>query len=158
MEINIKKIEKLQLVIDNDKNSLMIVLIRNQDDGIQTLGDLYVYNGTNILFSCKTLELPWKGNSNNISCIPEGIYGLKKYSSQKHPKNYEIAGVPDRDYVLIHKGNYNTDIRGCVLIGDSYGDINNDGEMDILNSSTTVDKLLEITSYKEIPIVITYSI
>ena len=158
MEIKIQKIEKLQLVLENNKNSLLLVLVRNDDDGIQTLGDLYLYDGASILFKCKTLELPWKDNSHNISCIPEGIYGLKQYSSQKHPKNYEVAGVPDRDYVLIHKGNYNTDIQGCILVGDSYGDLNNDGEQDILNSGNTHDKFLKATNYKEIPIVITYSV
>lgn len=158
MNISVEKFISMQLVIKNEPGSLILVIVRNDDDGIQTLGDLYLYDGANVIYNCKTLELPWKNNSHNISCIPEGIYGLKKYSSSKHPKNYEVAGVPNRDAILIHKGNYNTDIQGCILVGDGYNDINNDGEIDIINSSITVEKLLESTNYEELPIVITYRV
>ena len=54
------------------------------------------------------------------SCIPQGIYKAKAYSSKKYPNVVEIQDVPHRDKILIHKGNYHWDIKGCILLGSSY--------------------------------------
>ena len=64
-----------------------------------------------------TIERPWLGNRQNISCIPEGIYPLKPYSSAKFPHVWQICDVPGRDYILIHAGNYAHDVSGCVAVG-----------------------------------------
>ena len=64
-----------------------------------------------------TLENPWKDNHRNISCIPEGIYRLKDYSSLKYQSVFEICEVPNRTKILFHIGNYPEDTRGCILPG-----------------------------------------
>lgn len=74
-----------------------------------------------------TLELPWRDNKPFISCIPQGIYNCKRYSSSKYPKAWQICNVPDRDRILIHAGNfasvvnlqrsYKSDTEGCILVG-----------------------------------------
>lgn len=64
-----------------------------------------------------TLENPWKDNQREISCIPEGDYLVKPYSSQKYPDVYELQEVPDRSKILIHVGNYEKDTKGCILLG-----------------------------------------
>ncbi len=64
-----------------------------------------------------TLELSWRENKNDISCIPEGTYKVIPHNSEAHPNTYEITNVPNREAILIHIGNYPSDFRGCIGIG-----------------------------------------
>lgn len=104
----------------------------------QTLGELVI--GT---FKCKTLELAWKNNAPKVSCIPEGVYQVVPRTSAKYGRHLHITNVPNRSFILIHWGNYagsinpksgQSDIKGCVLVGGSFADINKDGIVDIVNS------------------------
>lgn len=66
-----------------------------------------------------TLELPWKNNLKNISCIPAGIHPVEIVVSSKNKdigKAYEII-VPGRGDIQIHIANYPRQIRGCIAIG-----------------------------------------
>lgn len=75
-----------------------------------------------LLFSfehCYTLELPWRDNKKNISCIPEGKYKCKLEDHKTKGRVYRLFDVPNRDGILIHVGNYaGKDSRGCILVGD----------------------------------------
>ena len=107
-----------------------------------TQGNLSVYDEKdNLLFSCKTLELPWLNNQRKISCIPVGWYQISRNSISKFGKHLYFKSVPNRQGILIHAGNYTFQILGCILVGDSYSDLNHDGIPDILNSRKTIDKL-----------------
>lgn len=121
-----------------------IVITRTQQDEVQTLGKLELYNNKEKLFECKTLELPWKDNQRRISCIPEGHYEAQKHISPNFGKSVWIKGVPNRTEILIHKGNFYTDILGCVLLGVEHVDINNDGHKDVTNSKNTVNALYSL--------------
>lgn len=110
----------------------------------QTLGILTLFKGGKEVFRCHTLELPWKDNKRQISCIPEGEYKVIPRESPKFKKHFHVLDVPGREYILIHPGNYYTQIRGCILPGDGLMDINNDEEQDVLNSRKTLNKLLEL--------------
>jgi len=114
----------------------IIKLIREKDDGKQTLGNISSDN-----FLCKTLERPWKENKNGISCIPKGSYLCKwTFSPKLMRKTYEVMNVKNRSGIRIHKGNYFFDIEGCILLGTGYQDLNKDGEVDIINSTITIQK------------------
>ncbi len=66
---------------------------------------------------CYTLELPWKDNLNNISCIPKGSYnGILRYDKNDGWR-IQLEDVPNRTGVQIHLGNYTTEIKGCILVG-----------------------------------------
>ncbi len=100
-------------------------------------------------FSCRTGELPFYDNMNDISCIPKGTYKAKlKYSFSKGWV-FEILNVPGRDHVLIHSGNfcgdvesgYLTDSEGCILLGSGIGFI--EGQKAVLNSRKTMKKFYE---------------
>ena len=59
-----------------------IVLYRNNYLGPEILGHLMVFEdnsfgGSLMLFECKTLELEWKNNARNISCLPAGFFKIK---------------------------------------------------------------------------------
>ena len=112
----------------------------------QTLGWLTVMDDNDKpIMSKLTLELPWKDNKRNISCIPEGVYWVKKRKASESPtKKYDhfiIENVPNRSYCLWHGGNYNTQIQGCILIGAEHKDLNSDGLLDIADTLHTIAKL-----------------
>lgn len=119
----------------------------------QVTGTLTLMDGRKKVFSCKTLELPWRDNERNISCIPTGKYQAVKRVSEKYKHSYHIKSpgeqeVNGRSFVLIHPGNYYTDIRGCILIGREVKHLNDDGYLDVIASKTTVRKLLRLAGKK----------
>ena len=110
----------------------------------ETIGSGFVLENDFIKYEFLTLELPWKDNKKRVSCIPIGEYPVVKRWSKKFGDHFHILDVPNRDYILIHKGNYHTDILGCILPGDDLDDINDDNEVDVINSTKTLNKLLKM--------------
>jgi hypothetical protein len=88
-----------------------------------------------------TLELPWKNNERNISCISKGNYTIKPHISPTHGKCFSIEGVINRDYILIHSGNVSSEIRGCILVGMSAGYLKNNYA--VLSSRKALQTLLK---------------
>jgi len=108
----------------------------------QTIGNLIgLSESGHALFTCDTLELPWLNNQKQISCIPTGKYLVKKRYSKKFKNHLHITNVENRSYILIHSGNYYTDILGCVLVG-RLGFVNSDDIIDVSSSKKTLKKLL----------------
>lgn len=122
------------------------LLINRIDQGKkQSLGEIFVLNQNNeIQKKAVTLELPWLKNERRISCIPAGTYPVEKRISPKFGLHFHIKDVPGRSFILIHAGNYYTQILGCVLIGSDFSDINKDGLLDVVNSGKTLKEFLEI--------------
>lgn len=76
-----------------------------------TNGELF-FNGKKI---CNTIELPWKENQNRVSCIPEGIYRVRKRFSPKFKWHLEIFKVRNRDFILFHPANNALkELNGCI--------------------------------------------
>ena len=74
-------------------------------------GQLYC-NG---IFQCNTIELPWRFNQTQRSCIPEGTYRLQKRFSPKHKAHLLVTGVPNRSLILLHPANNAPlELRGCI--------------------------------------------
>lgn len=97
-------------------------------------------------FLCFTVELPWRDNERQVSCIPEGVYTTKK-EVQKTRTVYRLANVPGRSGVLIHIANRPSELRGCIapnmaLVGDKEG----------LNSGVAMKKLLTLGDEIEVEI------
>lgn len=125
----------------------MTVLIERlpQVNDNQTTGYFFVLNeNSHIIYKCYCLELPDLDNATSISRIPEGTYDVKKRNSPKYGDHFHILDVPGRSFILIHHGNYYTDIRGCILVGQELEDINNDGLLDVTQSKFTMRKLNQI--------------
>tara|TARA_R100000541_G_scaffold27601_1_gene36879 strand:- start:312 stop:722 length:411 start_codon:yes stop_codon:yes gene_type:complete len=118
------------------------VLLRINENKNQTLGRLFVFDGLDIAYECCTLELPFKGNKRNVSCIPTGEYNVKTRNSEKYGDHFQVDNVMMRDYILIHPANYYTQLRGCIALGFDFYDINNDGEHDLTHSRRTMKHLL----------------
>ena len=62
-----------------------------------------------------TIELPWKENKKQVSCIPEGIYELRPRYSEKFKHHLVLENVPNRSLILIHPANdANKELQGCI--------------------------------------------
>ena len=82
--------------------------------------------GASIIFDSNqeplwTLELPWRDNLRSVSCIPEGQYdaivkpeGTSRVAPYPH---LELLKTEPRTHILMHRGNYPRDTRGCILPG-----------------------------------------
>lgn len=92
-----------------------------------------------------TLELPWRNNQRNVSCIPDGEYLVSKHLSPKHGQCFWLKNTFPRTEILVHAGNYNNDTQGCILVGNNISDdINADGCKDLTGSRDALHKLLRI--------------
>jgi hypothetical protein len=108
----------------------------------QTIGELLI-DGVEF---CKTLELKWLDNTRSKSCIPEGKYTvIKRLAHEKRKYNhFHVLNVPNRSYILIHTGNYSSQILGCILVGNKHIDMNKDGLLDVANSTITLQRLYDL--------------
>ena len=117
------------------------------DEGIeQTLGHFTLYDGLEKVFECVTLELPYEDNLTDISCVNKGVYEVTHRYSEKYKNHLILNDVPNRRYILIHYGNYNTDTEGCILVGSRFAQVNKDSLLDITSSRRTLSELLEATN------------
>lgn len=81
----------------------------------------------------RTLELPWRGNQPQLSCIPEGVYACAMIHSPKFGRVYGVLNVPGRSNVLIHSANFagdvhlgwDTQLHGCIAPHKRRGFLNN---------------------------------
>jgi len=99
------------------KEKANLLLIRDCFSEKSVLGKLYC-NGE---FISHTLELAWKNNQKNVSCIPRGEYKcrvrLARESASREYVHLIIEDVENRSYVLFHRGNVPSDSKGCILTG-----------------------------------------
>lgn len=111
-----------------------VKLIRIHSDLFCTRGVLKY--GRQVL--CHTLELPWRSNDKNVSCIPVGTYSVIKAASPRFGECFYLRDVPARSGILIHVGNSVADTRGCLLVGLDANDKN------VLHSRLAMDRLLSV--------------
>src|SRR5690606_12463494 len=78
-----------------------------------------------------TLEDPWNNNAPFNSCVPSGQYTLVPHSTDAHPNTWALVNPDlniyhypspdkkqaDRFACLIHSGNWEDDVEGCILVG-----------------------------------------
>jgi hypothetical protein len=55
-----------------------------------------------------------------------------------------IQNVPNRSGICVHVANKYSELLGCVAVGKGYGDLNKDGEMDVLQSRITFERLMAV--------------
>jgi len=122
---------------------MSLILKRNYFEK-QTEGLFEIKEDEKLIFKCYILERPWLNNQKNTSCIPEGIYKVKKEVHKKYGKVLRFFNVPNRAGVLMHPGNYVSHSKGCLLPGEMFIDINNDRLRDVINSRNTMNKIYDI--------------
>ena len=105
-----------------------------------------------------TIERPWIptaehiGGKNKESCIPEGEYEVKPYTSPKFPGVWSVVnpalavylelpiGAKGRSHILIHVGNTVADVIGCIAVGLT----RSSNHKIVTRSKLGVDKLHEL--------------
>ena len=112
-----------------------LLIIRDTFTDNSTLGKLYL-NGESF---CDTLELPYRDNQRSISCIPAGQYKVRlRYAEESASRKYThllVQDVPNRSYILFHRGNKPSHTRGCILVGQTR-------QQDFVGNSTLAMDLL----------------
>ena len=97
--------------------TINLLIIRDTFTEESTVGELFL-NGERM---CDTLENPYLNNERNISCIPEGEYKVRlrtaRESATRDYLHLLVQDVPNRDYILFHRGNSAKDTSGCILVG-----------------------------------------
>ena len=127
----IKKLPKIKIGMIEKPKKANLLLIRDTFSEKSTIGKIYL-NGE---FMSYSLELSWRDNRRNISCIPDGKYSVRlrtaKESATRDYLHLLVQDVPDRGYILMHIGNYassdwpegdKTDTKGCILTGCAIAD------------------------------------
>lgn len=121
-----------------------VVIYRAEEDDQGTPGQIIAP-----AFSCLTLELPYRDNKHEESCIPEGVFDVEwTLSPRLKIYTYEILNVTGRPGIRMHGGNYagdkskgfKSDSLGCPLLGRKRGTLL--GQKALLVSQPTV-KLFE---------------
>jgi len=138
LSTNLMTINKNKIIRINNKYSkgkINLLLIRNTFSNNSTIGELFI-NGERI---CDTLENPFINNERNISCIPEGEYKVRlrlpRESATREYLHLLVKDVPNRDWILFHRGNTSKDTSGCILVGLST-------KQDVVYNSTLAMDLL----------------
>ena len=112
-----------------------LLLIRDTFSKNSVIGELFI-NGELI---CDTLENPWQDNQRNISCIPEGEYPVRlrlaRESASRDYLHLLVQEVPNRDFILVHRGNFPSQTQGCILVGLG-------SQQDVVNNSVLAMDLL----------------
>lgn len=119
-------------------------LLRLDQDDKQTLSEIHFYNGTEHLLTVKALELADRNNQTSISRIKAGCYKCELRWSATYGWHFWVKDVEGRTLILIHIGNYYRDTRGCILVGNSFTDIDGDGYRDVTSSRTTLKRILDL--------------
>lgn len=122
-----------------------IVINRIAEGTRETLGHGTIFANDGREFNFVTLELPNKHNKRNISSIPTGVYRCEVITRpNRKEKAILIKDVPLRSAILMHLGNFYTDIKGCILPGERFRDIDKNGITDVINSVLTMEKILSL--------------
>lgn len=114
-------------------------LVRLSSDDAGTFGQ--ILDAENALV-CVTLELPWRDNVHDESCIPPGTYTARRYHSPKHRYDlFKLDDVPGRSDIELHIGNVVHDSLGCVLLGSNLGTVN--GQPGITGSAAAFRRFMD---------------
>ena len=121
LENLLKKLKALKFTQPTQSSlaTINLLIIRDTFSEESTVGELFL-NGERM---CDTLENPYINNERNISCIPEGEYKVRlrlaRESATRDYLHLLVKDVPNRDYILFHRGNSAKDTSGCILVGFS---------------------------------------
>ena len=111
------KSQKSTNTLSKPQHKINLLIIRDTFTEESTMGELFL-NGERM---CDTLENPWKDNQRNISCIPEGEYKVRlrraRESATRDYLHLLVKDVPNRKWILFHRGNTAKDTSGCILVG-----------------------------------------
>jgi len=133
----------------------VLIRMKQLSNHLQTCGRFILMDDNgDVVDQAAALELPWKDNMRNISCITKGNYSVTKVNSPKFgPGTFAVHHVKGRSNILIHPGNFTRDIEGCILLGERFTDIDGDGVTDVTNSAKTINRLKKLADDFELTVI-----
>lgn len=133
-------------------------MIHRQENTISGSFGVLSFDGVEI---CKTLELPWRNNISNFSCIPTGVYTCSwTWSPRFKRMMYEVKAVKGRSGIRIHRGSFagardkglRADFSGCIGLGKGTAIV---GKQKILtHTSATVAKFEQLLAGQDFTLII----
>jgi hypothetical protein len=143
---------------------MILTLTRQIDDEIGSFG--FIQAGGMIL--CQTVERPWvkhdvyRAGVPFESCVPAGVYGLEPFESEKYGKTYALENAElgvfshkdqceqegDRYGILIHAGNWPSDLQGCIAPG--LGRVKWEDSWMVSKSRDALTDLLDVLAHDEV--------
>ncbi len=118
-------------------NKTVRIVRLEENENYGTFGVLLI----NAEVQCFTLEPPDYMNAPMRSCIPAQQYLCSMKSSPTFGPTYEVRHVPGRSNVLFHPGNLVENTKGCILVGESIGELR--GDRAVLGSRKAFVKLMK---------------
>src|SRR4051812_23563577 len=115
------------------------VLQRLTQDDYATFGQLVDGDGVRLMV---TLELPWRDNHPQTSCVPAGIYSAHRRLSPKHKcELFQLDNVPGREACQVHIANWPDQLLGCIAVGVSAG--SPEGKRGVIASRAAFEGLMK---------------
>jgi uncharacterized protein DUF5675 len=120
--------------------------------GLEATPGTLILGGTTLY----SIELPWRDNANDVSCVPEGIYQMVPYESPSHGPTWvlvndtlEVGFPPDRrTYAEIHSANWAEQLKACIALGlegrPEYDPLTGKVEPAVEDSRPAIAHLLEV--------------
>ena len=144
---------------------LEVKLVRHTTGDMGTFGTLYIDDEA----FCVTGELPYDSDYDGVTnesrreCIPTGVYHCRyRHASESASFSYDhyiLEDVPDRSYILIHKGNfcgaepqYRSDVAGCIILGTHVATIQ--GQTAVISSSIAFNKFMDYMGGEDFDLVV----
>ena len=130
--------------------NLMLDSFKTSKGGV--LGRLFTDTGDMVAV---TLEHAYEsGIEGYAPKVPAGTYHCVRGTHQLHKgdglgdpfETFEVTGVPGHTGILFHKGNFNKDSAGCILVGTSFADIDQDGYLDVAGSVAAFTRFMVLTA------------
>lgn len=116
-----------------------------------SFGKLILPDGSSF-FTC---ERSWADNKTSVSCIPPGVYELRKRRSGvverttdgQYTEGWEVTNVPGRTYIMLHPANWPSELEGCIAPGQGFGML--DGRLAVTHSRKAFDQLMQFLKSRE---------
>lgn len=117
---------------------MKLLLVREHDNGDDTVGKMFWKNGKGEVKYVHTLEDEYReAKKRDETRIPEGFYDIGIRREGKHYDKYydskndqvrsftrkygslHVMGVPNFTWIMIHTGNVDEHTSGCILVGST---------------------------------------
>lgn len=115
----------------------MMLLRRTEQSEAGTFGTIFDEEGHAVAVTC---ERPDNGNL-KMGCIPIGDYAVDQFDSPSKGRVFLLHDVPHRAMIEIHKGNTIDDTEGCILVGSTFGEVDN--KKAVIGSRAKLEQMLD---------------